>query len=134
MAATAGHQGHGLRSRMWCFTLQADESKGEHLQWPLANVRDPPLHWADKAHFKYMLYQVFFIVINGQVQRVCLGRESSRDRKDPLTGVHLLHATSAPSSHQEEHKPDCPLGDREGHPSPEHRVLQQEQDSNSRSV
>jgi len=43
---------------MWCFTLQADEEKGEHLQWLTASVRDPPLHWADKQYFKYMMYQV----------------------------------------------------------------------------
>ena len=132
MAATAAK--NGLRSRMWCFTLQADESKGEHLQWPLANVRDPPLHWADKAKFKYMLYQVFFIVINGQVQRVSLGREGTRNREDPSSRLHLLHATSAPLGHKEEHQPDGPLGDSQGHSGPEHRVLQQEQDSDSRSV
>ena len=134
MAATAAHQGHRLRSRMWCFTLQADEEKGEHLQWPLANVRDPPLHWADKAHFKYMLYQVFFIVINGELKRIELGREGTRNRKSSSTGLHLLQPASASLGHQEEHQPDSPLGDSQGHAGSEHRVLLQEQDTTSRSI
>lgn len=132
MAATAAH-GHYERSRMWCFTLQADESKGEHLQWPLATVRDPPLHWADKADFKYMLYQVFFIVINGELKRISLGREGTRHRKSPSPGLHLLQQSGATLGHKEEHQSDCPLGDIQGHSSPEHRVLQQEQESTCRS-
>lgn len=52
------NHGHTIRGRMWCFTLPADEAKGEHLSWPTANARDPPLHWGDMQDLKYMMYQV----------------------------------------------------------------------------
>jgi len=44
--------------RMWCFTLHADEEKGEEVAWQVDNRVNPPLHWADKKNFRYMLYQV----------------------------------------------------------------------------
>lgn len=56
--------GHLLRARTWTFTLFADEDKGQHLEWMAASVRDPPLHWADLAHFKYMMYQVSSTFLN----------------------------------------------------------------------
>lgn len=46
------------RSNGWCFTLHADEEQGEHLTWLTASTLDPPLHWADRQHFRYMIYQV----------------------------------------------------------------------------
>ena len=45
-------------SRMWCFTIHANESDGDQLRWPACNERDPPLNWLGKKNFKYTMYQV----------------------------------------------------------------------------
>jgi len=53
------NHGHGARGRMWCFTLPADEAKGEHVKWCLGCTRDPPLHWGeDFPNLVHMMYQV----------------------------------------------------------------------------
>lgn len=52
-----------MANRQWCFTLQADEDKGEHLEWPRClpvQQGDPrlPVDWRSAPHFRYMHYQV----------------------------------------------------------------------------
>ena len=44
-------------SRNWCFTLNADEDKGEHLSWPLSEA-NPVAHWVDDTRILYMICQV----------------------------------------------------------------------------
>lgn len=48
------------RARMWCFTLNADELEGEHITWPAATARAPPLSWNEHAVscMQYFMYQV----------------------------------------------------------------------------
>lgn len=129
------HDANRIKGRMWCFTLHADEDAGEHVSWPLATVRDPPLHWADKAHFTYMMYQVtFFIVINGRLERVNVGRARARDREDSSTRFHSIQQGGAVTLDQEEHLRACALGAQPRDSRPEHRVLLQEGEPSSRSV
>lgn len=51
-------QSGGGQYRMWCFTLHADEEKGEHLSWPLATLESPPINWTGLKGFRYYKYQL----------------------------------------------------------------------------
>lgn len=93
------------KARMWCFTLHADEDAGEHLAWPVATVRDPPLHWADKVDFRYCFYQVHFLLcINDRVQRVALGGARAGHGEDSSTRLRVPLEASPAERPQEEHK------------------------------
>lgn len=48
-----------MGSRQWCFTIHADEAKGEHAAWPLATADDHPLSaWESKKLFRFCFYSV----------------------------------------------------------------------------
>lgn len=65
------------RARMWCFTLPADETKGEHLTWPMSGKDNLPIHWGSGVYFRYMKYQVERAPTTGKVHLqgyLCLKR------------------------------------------------------------
>lgn len=63
--------------RRWCFTLPADEDKGEHISWAVSSRDNPPLHWGSSAHFRYCKYQVERAPTTGKIHLqgyLCLSR------------------------------------------------------------
>jgi len=45
------------QARNWCFTVQSDERKGEHVAWLLPGIDAPLRHWLDCPKVDYMVYQ-----------------------------------------------------------------------------
>lgn len=85
----------GKRSRNWIFTWNANRDQA--ITWPQASVRDPPIHWASAPDFRYMMYQVeFLIVINNKVSHVTVrskghlrpGRYTCKDSSSSSSPSH----------------------------------------------
>jgi len=125
------HGGHAIRGRMWCFTLNADEDKGEHVQWPQANARNPPLLWGELPNVKYLMYQVFHLPL---IALTLIGGESPGNRESPSTRIRVFRHTVVVIDHQENHFAEGSLGSIQGKSGRQHRLLFKGRFKNRRSV
>jgi len=77
-----------MAARNWCFTLNADETKGEHISWTMPGADCPIRHWFDTGKIQYLVCQVERVRhthLQGYVQFTCVKR---------LTGLKKLCAAA----------------------------------------
>ena len=56
-----------MTSKFWIATLQADETKGEHVMWVTPGIPCPVGHWLDSAEIDYLVCQVERAPTTGKV-------------------------------------------------------------------
>ena len=66
-----------MASKNWCFTLNADESSGEHITWTTPGSDCPVRSWMDCGQIQYLVCQVervSHVHVQGYIQFTCVKR------------------------------------------------------------
>jgi len=85
------------QSKNWCFTLQADETKGEHITWRTPGMECPVATWFTAGDIEYLICQVEevgHVHLQGYVQfkknmrMTALKKVHSKCHWEPRRGTH----------------------------------------------